>query len=731
LAIADCGLDARLSNPQSTIRSPQLVAGVLLFAMLASPASAQQPDSVPTDTLAPVVVTGVRLPTVSELARGLAGRTASLDPQDLDARGVRSLADALEQLPGVTTSDELGATAQMDVSLRGFQVSPVIGVPQGVTVYVDGVRANEPDAHEVNFDLLPLEDVERVEVVYGPSVLLGRNALGAAVNLVTRRGASPAARELEGSAGSWGRYELKARAGARHGVWDYYVGARYERESGWREDTRSRIGTLFAKLGLLNGTWDATLSYSGADNRIFQAGSLPESVAAANPRRNFTGGDYFAPRAHLVILNAQRVVGHTQLAINAFGRSLASEQFNVNFVGEDSRQRNATRSGGGAVQLSGKLPLGRRELRWLAGADADYEHVAVRIFAVPGGGSADSLTEAVRTNQVNAGAFAGVNLEVVPRLTATAAARYDWIRVPFEDLIDSTQSGLHIFRRLSPRAGLTWSGGGGHEVFASVSRGFRAPAVVELGCADPQAACPLPFALGPDPALKPVVATTYELGWRVRAPVGGGRVEASADVYRTNVRDDIFFIASTVTGGYFQNIGATRRSGVELAFQWRGSAGVRAYANYGYTRASFETTATLATTRDTAGETVTPGDELPMAPGHRVNAGLAVPILRPQGTETGVALMAGVDARYVGRQWLRGDEENVTRRLSDYAVADLSLALTWRDVELRGAVRNLFDRRVVTFGTFAENPTAPGSPVQRWLTPGPPRHVQVSLSTDF
>jgi len=731
----ECGIEDRPSIPHSALRIPHLLAGAVVLCLLPAPAGAQHPtqhvDSTPKDstTLAPVVVTGVRLPTVRELARGLAGRTASLDAQDLDARGVRSLADALEQLPGVTTSDELGATAQMDVSLRGFQVSPVIGVPQGVTVYVDGVRANEPDAHEVNFDLLPLEDVERVEVVYGPSVLLGRNALGAAVNLVTRRGASPAAREIEASAGSWDRYELKARAGGRHGVWDYYVGARYERERGWREDTRSRIGTLFAKLGLLNGTWDATLSYSGADNRIFQAGSLPESVAVASPRRNFTGGDYFSPLAHLVILNAQRLVGRTQLAINAFGRSLSSEQFNANFVGQDSRQRNATRIGGGAVQLSGKLPLGARQLRWLAGADADYEHVAVRIFAVPGGGAPDSLTESVRTNQVNAGAFGGVNLEVVPRLTATAAARYDWIRVPFEDLLDATQSGVHIFRRLSPRAGLTWSAGGGHEVFSSVSRGFRAPALVELACADPQAACPLPFALGPDPALQPVVATTYEFGWHLRAPTGG--IDASADVYRTEVRDDIFFIASTVTGGYFQNIGATRRSGVELALQWRGASGVRAYANYGYTRATFETTATLATTRDTAGETVTPGDRLPMVPDHRVNAGLAVPILRSHGTETGVSLMAGLDARYVGRQWLRGDEENATRRLSDYTVADLSLTLSWGDFELRGAVRNLFDRRVYTFGTFAENPTAPGTPVQRWLTPGPPRHVQISLSTDF
>src|SRR2546425_5876843 len=249
---AECGIEVEGRSlletppdiPHSTFRIPHLFAGALLLALLAAPAGAQQPDSLASDTLAPVVVTGVRLPTVRELARGLTGRTATLNAGDLDARGVRSLADALEQLPGVTTSDELGATGQLDVSLRGFQVSPVIGLPQGVTVYVDGVRANEPDAHEVNFDLLPLEDVERVEVVYGPSVLLGRNALGAAVNLVTRRGTSPAGREIEASAGSYGRYELKAHVGARHGVWDYYLGARYEREAGWRQDTQSRIATL-------------------------------------------------------------------------------------------------------------------------------------------------------------------------------------------------------------------------------------------------------------------------------------------------------------------------------------------------------------------------------------------------------------------------------------------------------------------------------------------------------
>ena len=725
LAIADCGFDARPSNPQSAIRDPQLFAGALVLALLPSFARAQQPDSLPSDTLAPVVVTGVRLPTTRELARGLAGRTATLHAADLDARGVRSLADALEQLPGVTTSDELGAPGQLDVTLRGFQVSPTIGLPQGVTVYLDGVRVNEPDAHEVNFDLLPLEDVDHVDVTYGPSVLLGRNSLGAAVNLVTRRGAVPAEREVEVSGGSFGRYELKAHAGARRGMWDYYVGTRYEHEDGWRALTGSRTATLFGKLGVNSGAWDATLSYAGADNRIYQAGSLPESVYAAAPRTNFTPGDYFAPQAHLVTLNARRLVGRLQLALNGFGRALTTDQFNRNASPPDTRERNRERIGGGAVQVSGTVTLAGRPLRWLAGVDGAYQHTAVRLYAARPT-RPDSLTESVLTNEVDLGAFVGANWPLAPALTATVAGRYDYIRVPFEDLLDSSQSGLNIFRRLSPRVGLTWSVGSGHELFWSVSRGFRAPALVEIGCADPAAACPLPFALGPDPALRPVLATTYESGWHFRGP--GGHVDLSADAYWTDVSDDIFFVASTLTAGYFQNIGATRRAGIELAGQWEAGE-VRLYANFGYTAATFRNAARLATPRDSAGETVLPGDVLPLVPDSRANAGISVPVVA--GGTTGLSLRVGFDARYVGRQWLRGDEANATRRLPDYAAADASLLVEWKRFELRCMVRNVFDRRYASFGTFAENPLAAGTPVQRFLTPGLPRHLQLSVSTEF
>src|SRR5260370_42146383 len=115
--------------PRRTTRATWRLCVVAPFVALAPRnAVAQQSDPLPRDTttLAPVVVTGVRLPTVGELARGLAGRTATLSAQDLDARGGRSLADALEQPPGATTADDLGATAQLLLSLRRFQSSPLI-----------------------------------------------------------------------------------------------------------------------------------------------------------------------------------------------------------------------------------------------------------------------------------------------------------------------------------------------------------------------------------------------------------------------------------------------------------------------------------------------------------------------------------------------------------------------------------------------------------------------------
>jgi hypothetical protein len=119
-----------------------------------------------------------------------------------------------------------------------------------------------------------------------------------------------------------------------------------------------------------------------------------------------------------------------------------------------------------------------------------------------------------------------------------------------------------------------------------------------------------------------------------------------------------------------------------------------------------------------------PGDRIPMIPAHRANAGLSTPL-------AGDRLRARLDARYVGPQYLRGDEANVERRLPDYTVVDASLEASVGRYDVRVAVPNVFDHHYVTFGTFAENPTVPGNPVERFVTPGMLRHLLVSVSAEF
>jgi len=117
-----------------------------------------------------------------------------------------------------------------------------------------------------------------------------------------------------------------------------------------------------------------------------------------------------------------------------------------------------------------------------------------------------------------------------------------------------------------------------------------------------------------------------------------------------------------------------------------------------------------------------------MIPAHRANVGALLPLPLSLGTEH---LRARLDVRYIGPQYLRGDEENVERRLPDYTVVDASLEASVGRYDVRVAVPNVFDRRYVTFGTFAENPTVPGNPVERFVTPGMLRHLLVSVSAEF
>jgi outer membrane cobalamin receptor len=135
--------------------------------------------------------------------------------EEIQRSGALTLPEALRQLPGVHLNDEQGNSHQPDMSFRGFTGTSVTGIPQGISVFLDGVRVNEPAAEEINFDLIPLDDVERIELIRGPTAIFGRNTPAGAVNIITRRGGAEREIMPEVSGGSFGRQQYRLPHGRR------------------------------------------------------------------------------------------------------------------------------------------------------------------------------------------------------------------------------------------------------------------------------------------------------------------------------------------------------------------------------------------------------------------------------------------------------------------------------------------------------------------------------------
>ena len=667
--------------------------------------------------------------------------TVDVVPGDqLRATGAVTLQEALTRLPGVTLNDQQGNSWQMDLSFRGFRSTSVTGESQGLSVFVDGVRINEPTVEEVNFDLLPLDDIERLEVIRGPAAVFGRNTLGGVINIITRRGVPPVYEivpEVEG--GSFGRQKYRLRLGGASAPLDYYLAGTFFREDGWRDVSASRVGRIFAKIGLKSGETDATISYQRAENRIEQPGSLPLSDLQRDRTQNYTSGDFFKPLMNLVTLSLRQEAGtDLALSLTGFGRWLDAEQFNVNQLRANTRSFTATTSAGGTVQLGHETTALGRANRLVAGVDYAHHSSQVRVFEDEEGKR--ELESFVRDNQNSIGVYLRDTFDIArnvlqtgDRLIVTAAVRWDWLRhdidepKPAERSISAT--GVSTFSRPNPAIGFNYNLSRDWGIYFGYSEGFRAPAFLELTCAGPSAICPgLQAGVAPDPPLNAVTARNYELGLRARPT---SWLNGELALFRADVSDDIFSVSPTgTTGLFFQNVGGTRRQGVEVSLASRPAAGLEARLSYTYTEATFRDNLELATPRLTAGcaaspctQTVRAGNDLPLVPRHRLNASLDYRLASWLGLWLG--------ASYVGPQRLRGDEENVERKLTDYVVVNAGLRAGWKGLTAFVTINNLLNNEYETFGTFAPNGKVEGSPVERFLTPAPPINVLAGASYRF
>jgi len=713
-----------------------LGAALTVAVMLSAPLAAQQVDTLGRDTtkvttLETIEVTGSIAPTAGPLiGSGIPARISTVTGEAIDAWEPRLLADALATQPGISIYDDLGTPFKLNLSTRGFNVGPVVGLPPGISVFLDGVRQNEPDAAEVNFDLLPMEHVQRVELLSGSGSLLGPNSLGGAINLITRRGSGPLEAEAEISGGSFGSYSGEASlGGVSGGGWDYYVAGGYENEDGWRQATGAENLNGFVNLGRRGPERGISFQAFGAGSRAETAGSLPESIFDSSPKTNFTVGDFEDLNQLQGSVSGYAPLGNSRGAFTAYVRRTNAERFNVNQAPDNNvRSFTANSTIGGNLDWRYTKPRPNGSFSFRLGADGAINRVHIELIEESPTDPADqTLNTDVRSPSYDIAGYALADLRL-DKVTFSGGFRYDEIHIPFEDELDPSADTTSTFRRLSPRGGVSLEVGPGASVYGSVGQSFRAPAVLELACADETAACPLPFALGDDPPLDPVVATTFEVGGQlVRGPA-----IMTASVYRTNVRDDISFIQSetAVFEGFFDNIGSTRREGVELGVQVFPSERFSLYGNYAFTRPTFRDAAEIFSIRADAafagaplsgGNAVAPGDRMPLVPDHQVKFGGLLSL------QSG--LQIGADVRYTGKQWLRGDEANETARLDGYFMTNLRAGFSRAQWEVSAVLWNAFDYKGAIFGTFNENRRT--GALERFLTPMNARSLKVVLRRAF
>ncbi len=686
----------------------------------------------------------------------------ALDGDDMNDPSAATLPAALNRRLGSVFVNEIqGNPFQPDVSYRGFTASPLLGTPQGLSVYVDGVRMNQPFGDVVSWDLIPRAAISTLSLMPGSNPLFGLNTLGGALAVRTKDGLHDAGSAVQAQAGGYGHGEVVFEHGGHddRGLHWYVTGMAF-RDGGWRDDSPTRLGQMFGKAGWHDGVTDVAASVALSGSRLAGNGLQEQRMLDRDYASVYTKPDVTRNRAVLLNLTGSRkVADDVLLSGNAYYRHIRTTTFNGDLNDDDdglfdaivnrtaSTQTNHGLSG--QAEFSGRLTVGaaydasRADFR----QDAQYGDLHTDRSVTPvhvfDDDMAIDLVGRTRTWSV----FATDTIDLRDDLHVTLSGRYNRTAVHNRDRINpgggsGSLDGDHHFGRFNPALGVTWAPSRKFNVHAGYDEGSRTPTAVELGCADPENPCKLPNAMAGDPPLKQVVTRTWEAG--VRGTIG--RMHWNASVFRATNDDDILFVADDAAGfGYFRNFGRTRRQGVELGVDGRaGPVTVSAY--YTYLHATFASGETVGGEGNSSADAdgniaIHPGDRIPLIPRHVFKARAAWQILPAWSAELGVLAVSGSTARGNENGLHRPDGAAYLGRgaTTGHAVFDFGTAFQATPrLRVFAQVDNLLDRRYATaaqLGTTGFD--ADGSFVKddrvhsTFYAPGAPRTVRVGVRYTF
>lgn len=290
-------------------------------------AHAQQEASLPT-----VEIIGTTpLPGIGQPRNEIAAPVQSATSGDIERSGALELGDFMNRRLGSVHVNEMqGNPFQMDVSYRGYTASPLLGTPQGLSVYMDGVRLNQPFGDVVSWDLIPRAAVSSITLMPGSNPLFGLNTLGGALSVQTKDGRSDPGTSLQATGGSNARRAVEFEHGGYNDTGlNWYLSGNRFKERGWRDDSPSDVRQLFSKLGWRGGATDLKLTLAHADNQLTGNGLQEQSLLAQGRASVYTKPDLTQNRSTLLNLAASHAFNDALLLSgNAYYRKISTSTFN-------------------------------------------------------------------------------------------------------------------------------------------------------------------------------------------------------------------------------------------------------------------------------------------------------------------------------------------------------------------------------------------------------------------
>lgn len=584
---------------------------------------------------------------------------------DIEESGARVVQDALHQIPGIMLNDVSGNGTLTMMTMRGMPSTN----SQYVLVLVDGVPQNTP-SDTVRWAAIPMENVERIEVVRGPaSALYGMNAIGGVINIITKKGTHKKEFVVSAGYGSYEENKEKVYVAGKAGIAGISFGAVRHASDGWRKkNNQYEQYNIFGKFSCdfsPVSTLSLNLAYSEWDHE------WPESILIEDYREgrreggiNDNGSEKNKETDPAIIFE-HRFNDRLAVTNRLYGQWVENEwRAVVDVIDEDLESSRI----GNDLRLEMDHPVFGLKNKVVAGYHFENQDLEVirrfsEFFPVQSlVGNTMLDNEAIR--QIHSGYIQDM-FYIGDKIILTAGLRYDCVEFDYDNNLDPSLSGTDTMDHWSPKAGLTFKPIENLSFFANAGTGFKTPTASQVAHYS---------------GLAPETAVSYEAG--VKGTLAD-RLIFSMSWYHTNLDDQLTSVADSneATGFRITNAGESEMKGFEMELNFQLNEGLSLFTSYHYNHSEFTDFVDEEMGFDYS------GNRLAWQPEHKLVGGVRY--------EHPLGIKAVLVTKWLDEQFI-SDANEFSQE--SYSLTDIEISYSRKNWEVSMAVRNLFDEDYTAYG---------------------------------